>query len=255
MIQLNYKKYGQGDPLIVLHGLFGSLDNWVTLGRKWAENFTVYLVDLRNHGKSPHTDTHTIDDMATDVRYFIQTHEIKKPVVLGHSMGGKVAMELALTYPDLLQALIIADIGAHAYPRSHDTIINAIRSLDFDTVESRNDIQDRLNESINNLGIVLFISKNIERTKTGYRWKMNIDTLERDYEEILKAIKPGRVFDKPSLMLRGERSGYVTTENINLLRQLFPNIQIETIEGAGHWLHAENPIEFEERVRGFMEKL
>lgn len=255
MIHLNYKKYGHGDPLIILHGLFGSLDNWATLGRKWAENYTVYLVDLRNHGKSPHTESHTIGDMAGDVKDFIRQHKIKNPVVLGHSMGGKAAMELALTNPDILQGLIIADIGAQAYPPGHDLIFKAIRSVNLDKVESRKDIEEKLSESIHDKGIIFFISKNITRTKAGYRWKMNIDTLDREYEKVLKAIKPGRIFDKPTLLIRGEKSGYVTSENINLLRQLFPHIKIETIAGAGHWLHAEKPDEFEEDVRAFMEDL
>ncbi|MBY5959637.1 alpha/beta fold hydrolase [Membranicola marinus] len=252
MTTLNYKKYGQGEPLIILHGLFGALDNWATLGRKWAEHYTVYLVDLRNHGKSPHTESHTIGDMAEDVKNFIQQHDIRNPIVLGHSMGGKAAMELALSQPDLVSALIIADIGAQAYPRGHDHIIEAIRSVDPARMESRKDIEQKLSETIQDPGVVFFIAKNIDRTKEGYRWKMNIDTIERDYEEILKAIKTGRIFDKPTFLLRGGKSGYVTSENINLLRQLFPNIQIETIEGAGHWLHAEKPDEFEEQVRAIM---
>lgn len=255
MIKLNYKKLGQGDPLIVLHGLFGSLDNWVTLGRQWAEDFTVYLVDMRNHGKSPHTESHSIPAMAKDIKEFIQNHHINKPVILGHSMGGKAAMELALTHPDIIRALIIVDIGAQAYPPSHDVIFKAIRSVDLDKVESRKDIEKKLGKFIQDKGIIFFISKNIERTKEGYRWKMNIDTLERDYKEILKDINAGRFFDKPTLLLRGEKSGYVTPENINLLRQLFPYIKIETIAGTGHWLHAEKSDEVEEKVREFMEGL
>lgn len=255
MTNLNFKKYGAGEPLIILHGLLGSLDNWSTLGRKWADNYSVYLVDLRNHGKSPHTPTHTVPGMARDISDFIDTHDIYEPVVLGHSMGGKVAMELALSHPDEIRALIIADMGAQAYPRSHDKIFQAIRSLDLDRNDSRKNIEKKLSETISDKGIVYFIAKNIDRTKEGYRWKMNLDIIEQDYEEILKAIEPGRIFDKPTLLIRGEKSGYVRKEDRHLLQQLFPRIKTASILGAGHWLHAEKPEEFEKEVRRFLEGL
>lgn len=255
MVHLNYKKYGEGDPLIVLHGLFGSLDNWATLARQWSDTFTVYAVDLRNHGKSPHTSSHTINNMATDIQDFISEHNIKNPVLLGHSMGGKAAMETVLTHPDQIRGLIIADMGAQSYPRGHDEIFSAIRSLNLEEAESRKYIEEKLSDTIDDKGIVYFISKNISRTKEGYHWKMNIDTLERDYEEVLKAIRPGRIFDKPTLLLKGEKSNYVNEENINLLRQLFPRIKIEAIKDSGHWVHAENPDLFEQRVRSFMKSL
>lgn len=255
MVSLNYKKAGEGPALIILHGLFGSLDNWATLARTWANEFTVYQVDLRNHGKSPHTDTHTIPDMAADIIGFIRQHEITNPVLLGHSMGGKVAMEVALQEPPVIRGLIIADIGAQRYPRGHDYIFDAIRSIDLDEMSSRKEIESKLSEFIENEGEVLFMSKNMDRTRDGFKWKINVDTLEQDYEEIIQSIDPGRVFNKPVLLLRGEKSHYVQSKDLDLLKEFFPRIRIEDIAGAGHWLHADNPEAFDEHVRKFMDQL
>lgn len=246
---------GEGSPLIILHGLFGSLDNWATLGRHWANDYTVYMVDLRNHGKSPHTDTHTIPDMAGDMIDFIRKNQIDSPVVMGHSMGGKVAMEVALQIPDEIRALIIADIGAHSYPRGHDYIFQAIHSLDLQKVQSRKQIEKKLSESINNIEEVFFMSKNIDRTKDGFKWKINTSTLEKDYEEILKPIEAGRIFDKATLLLKGEKSKYVKKEHIDQLKLLFPRIRVETIPDSGHWLHADQPDIFKKEVGKFMEEL
>lgn len=255
MVHLNYKKMGDGPALIILHGLFGSLDNWATLGRSWADAYSVYLVDLRNHGKSPHTDTHTIPDMVADLVGFIQEHQIEKPVVMGHSMGGKVVMEMALEHSDLIGGLIIVDIGPHGYSRGHDDIFEGIHSLALEDVSTRQEIEEQLSESIRNRAVVLFISKNIDRTKSGFRWKINVDVLEKDYEHVIKPIEPGRTFDGRVLLLRGERSNYVEPQHHETLREFFPNVQIVTIEEASHWVHADKPEEVDQRVRDFMDEL
>lgn len=255
MVQLNYKKAGEGRPLIVLHGLFGSLDNWATLSRKWMDRYTVYLVDLRNHGKSPHTDTHSIDDMVGDLVKFIDDHEIQNPVVLGHSMGGKVAMELALSRPELLSGVIVVDIGPQAYGRGHDYIFEGVNALNMDEVSSRKEIEETLSQSIPNRAEVLFMSKNVDRTQSGFKWKINVDVLEKDYENIIVPIAPGRTFDGPALFLSGERSDYLQPHQHDLIRELFPRVEIVTIPNAGHWIHAENPEDFDEQVRQFMDNL
>lgn len=252
MIQLHYKRSGAGPPLIILHGLFGSLDNWTSLARHWANDYTVYQVDQRNHGKSPHTDIHTTPEMAEDLIGFIREHRIENPVILGHSMGGKVAMETALRIPENVRGLIIADIGAHGYPRGHDYIFDAVHSIDLAKMKSRKDIENRLSESIKNVGEVLFMSKNVDRSKDGFKWKINNKVLEKDYEELIKPIAPGRIYDKAVLLLRGENSKYVKPEHVALLKEYFPRLRIEVIPGAGHWLHADKPDEFEEYVRTFM---
>lgn len=255
MIQLNYKKWGEGPAIIVLHGLFGSLDNWATLSRQWADSFTMYLVDLRNHGKSPHTDTHTLSDMVHDLVDFIETHHIDQPVVLGHSMGGKVAMELALEHPDLVGGLIVVDIAPKQYNRGHDYIFNGIHSLDLDRVTSRKEIQEILKQSIPNESEVLFLSKNIDRSKDGFSWKINVDTLEKDYEEVIREIGTGRIYNGNVLVVRGSASSYIKDEDFNQIRALFPHSRLETIPGAGHWVHADNPEAFDICVREFMAQL
>lgn len=246
---------GEGKPLLILHGLFGSLDNWVTLGRRWSEDYAVYLLDLRNHGKSPHTDSHTIEDMVDDLVGFIHDHNLDQPVLLGHSMGGKVVMEMALSHPELVGGVIIVDISPRAYERGHDYIFEGIRSLDMDQISSRQEIEEILSQSIKNLSEVLFMSKNINRSSSGFSWKINVDVLERDYENIIAPIDSGRTYQGPALLIKGELSRYVKPEDGTLLEEYFPKIKHITILGAGHWVHADRPDEFEHVVRHFMEDL
>lgn len=251
-VDLNFKHMGSGPPLIVMHGLFGSLDNWMTLGRKWSEDFSVYLIDLRNHGKSPHTSSHTTEEMAEDVIAFMDQQNLDSVAVLGHSMGGKVAMELALRFPDRIDSLIVADMGPQEYPRGHDRIFEGLQGVDFSQIEQRNDISDQLARYIKEPGTIAFLAKNAVRTDHGFRWRMNLDVLEQDYENILKETVSEKSYDKRVLVLKGGKSPYVTEESRSLLHKLFPQVEIESLSGAGHWLHAEEPEIFYEKVKEFL---
>ena len=253
-MQLNYKSFGQGDPLVILHGLFGSLDNWQTIAKQLAEFYTVFIIDLRNHGRSPHVNEHSYELMAEDVFNFMSDNWIYGANVIGHSMGGKVAIRLALDYPEQVNKLIIADMGIKQSERGHENIFEAMFDLDLLNLDSRTIIDNQLKTRITELGVRQFLLKNLSRRKEGgYKWKMNLLALHEHYDEILKEIESDSTFDNLTLFLRGGNSNYVLNEDFEDIQTLFPNSKLETIEGAGHWLHAEKPKEFVQYVRAFLE--
>ncbi|WP_236974056.1 alpha/beta fold hydrolase [Membranihabitans maritimus] len=254
MLKLNYRALGEGQPMVILHGLFGSLDNWATLGRKWSEEFNVILVDLRNHGKSPHTSSHSYPEMAEDVNRFLEEHDLFDVCLLGHSMGGKVAMQTALSFPDRLNSIIVADMAPKAYPRGHDKIFEAMNALNLN-VTSRKELEEKLFEYLDDKGIVLFLSKNLKRSSTGFEWKFNKEVLEKDYEKIIRALHSSNSFTKPALFIKGEKSHYLAEEDGSIIAPLFPQYQLNIIENAGHWIHADNPNRFYNVVRQFLHKL
>lgn len=252
-MDLNYKTFGKGHPLLILHGLFGTLDNWQTLGKELAEDYMIYLIDQRNHGRSPHLDEMNYPAMAGDLKQFMEDNWIYETHVLGHSMGGKAAMQLALQYPDMVDRLIVVDIAPRRYPRSHEEIFEALRSLQLEEIDSRSDAEEALRADIKDKGIRQFLLKNLRRTKEeGYAWKMNLDALYQNYDDILAAIETHEPFTGPTLFIRGGRSNYIHDEDRVDIQKLFPNARIETIEGAGHWVHAEAPDRMLQLIRDFL---
>lgn len=244
-MELNYKTFGQGDPLVILHGLFGSLDNWQTLARQYAEHYTVFIIDLRNHGKSPHVDSHTYDEMAADIAHFMSDHWVFGARVIGHSMGGKVAMRLALDYPEQVQQLVVADIGVKQSARGHEEIFKAMAALDLPNLASRSDADAALRTRISTPSIRQFLLKNLSRNKEGgYEWKMNLPVIRAHYDDILAPIASDTTFENPTLFVRGERSDYVLDEDWSGIQMLFPESELVTIPKVGHWLHAEAPEAF-----------
>jgi esterase len=254
MLELNYKTFGQGEPIVILHGLLGTLDNWQTLGKKLAEHFTVYLVDQRNHGRSPHDDLHSYPAMAEDLHHFMESHWMFKASLIGHSMGGKTAMHFARTHPDMVDKLMVVDIAPKPYPGGHETIIEALHDLDLDRIESRGQANEALASSISDEGIRQFLLKNLSRSKSGgYQWKMNLPALWAHYEAIL-ASPEAPPFDGNTLFIRGGQSDYIQQADEPLLREHFPNARLETIPQAGHWVHAEAPDELLKLLLGFMKE-
>ena len=252
-MELNYKVMGEGKPLIILHGLLGSLDNWQTIGRKLADSYQVHIIDERNHGRSPHTDTHSYPEMAADLLEFMDRHDIQTAHLLGHSMGGKTVMEFALAQPDRVLSLIVADMGIKAYEAKHDEIFNALFRIDLDAVERRSDAEEQIEALIDDNGVRQFLLKSLDRTTAGnYEWKFNLDVLHNDYPNMLKAVKSDTVLDKPVLFIRGGRSNYVKESDLEDFKKNFPQAQLETIDNAGHWLHAEAPKEFLEASTQFL---
>lgn len=255
-MQLNYLKSGSGPSLIILHGLFGMLDNWKTLAKEFEKQFTVYLVDQRNHGKSPHTPDHSYQLMADDLKEFMLQQNITTTYLLGHSMGGKTAMQFALNFPEMVEKLIVVDMGIKRYESGHDHVFDAIHAVELNKVHSRNDAEKMLDEFIPSAGTRQFILKNLTRNPNGtYQWKFNPEALTNNFEtEILAPIKTEIPFNKPTLFIRGEKSQYILNEDWNSIQKVFPNAELVSIEQAGHWVHADQPEKLLEAVTRFLKK-
>jgi len=245
---------GEGNALIILHGFLGMSDNWKTLGIKYAElGLQIHLVDQRNHGRSFHSDDFDYDILATDLAQYIDEHKLKNPTIIGHSMGGKTAMQFAMSYPNLLHKLIVADIAPKYYPPHHHSIIEGLNQLNFSEIKSRGEADRVLAQYINEQGIRQFLLKNlywIEKGKLALRF--NLPILSQKMEEIGDNINATDLYKGPTLFLRGDRSEYITTQDKEGIKRHFPIASIETIENAGHWLHAENPKQFFDKSMAFI---
>jgi len=253
MIELNYKEFGQGEPIIILHGLFGTLDNWKTIATKLSESFLVYILDQRNHGKSPHTLEFSYQLMAQDLYEFMDHNWIQQATIIGHSMGGKVAMQFALEYPEMVNKLIVVDIAPQENEPGHEQIFNAMLTLDLDNLESRKQADKFLSNKIPSFAVRQFLLKNIARTKEGgYQWKMNLPVIYENYHEVLAEITGEDPLEEPTLFLNGGQSDYVDATKIPGIKALFTDVQFATIEKAGHWVHAEAPDEFLSIVKQFL---
>lgn len=252
-MELNYKQFGQGDPIIILHGLFGMLDNWQTIARKLGEHYTVFIIDQRNHGKSPHHPDFDYQIMADDLKSFMEDNWIYQAHLIGHSMGGKTVMQFALDNPDMIDKLVVVDIAPQKYKGGHQLIFEALFGLDLENTTNRKDAEKQLEEKIPEFGIRQFLLKNLSRKKEGgYAWKMNLEAIHEHYEDILANIE-GDSVDVPTLFIKGGRSKYIQEENHENIFNLFPNAEIKTIEDAGHWVHAEQPQLLMKQVLDFFE--
>jgi pimeloyl-ACP methyl ester carboxylesterase len=253
-MQLNYKVFGEGDPVLILHGMFGTLDNWQTIAKKLAKHFMVFIIDLRNHGRSPHSDEFNYAIMANDIREFMESNWIYESYVVGHSMGGKVAMQLASENPDLVQKLVLVDIAPKVYVGNHQSIFEALFSLDLDQLESRKEADELLQEKIESYSVRQFILKNLSINKEtqGYEWKMNLPVIHAAYQEILGKGTWSTPFENPTLFIKGAQSNYILPEEFESYKEYFPNATLKTIEKAGHWVHAEQPKLFLEVLTNFL---
>lgn len=250
---LNYKTFGEGEPLIILHGLFGSLDNWQTIGKKWAENYQVVLVDLPNHGKSPHTDSFSYDQMAQAVADLINELGFEKVNMLGHSMGGKTTMNFSVNFPHLLDKIIIVDIAPKAYPPHHQQILEGLFSFNPSEIENRREADEAMGEVIKDAGIRMFLLKNLARNDNGFEWKMNLDLLSKAVNDVIDDNPFPYPVHLPTLFIRGEKSNYILESDFDDIKLRYPQAQIVTIKGAGHWVHAEKPEELYQTVLEFLE--
>jgi pimeloyl-ACP methyl ester carboxylesterase len=252
---LHYKSYGQGESsLIILHGLFGTLDNWHNVARVLAENRQVISVDLRNHGKSFHHPEMNLELMSDDVKRLTDYLGIETFDLMGHSMGGKVSMQFALDHPGTVNHLIVADISPKLYPAGHNEIFEAMFNLPLEQIHSRSQAENLLAVKIKEEGTRLFLLKNIGRKdKEGFEWKINLSAIHENYPHILKEIEADWPYGEPVLFLKGEKSNYITEEDEGRIIELFPEAIFETIPNAGHWLHADNPVEYIKAVERFLE--
>ncbi|SDR71028.1 Pimeloyl-ACP methyl ester carboxylesterase [Gillisia sp. Hel1_33_143] len=255
MIDLKSTIIGEGQPLIILHGFLGMSDNWKTLGGKFAEQgYQVHLLDQRNHGRSPHTEEMSYRVMAQDLKEYCEKNDLKNIILLGHSMGGKVAMRAAGEYPDLIEKVIIVDIGPKYYAPHHQEILGGLDALSNQVLTSRGDAEDFLETYIKDKGTRLFLLKNLYwKTKEKLALRMNLEVLKDASEEIGEALPAGIRFKKQTLFIKGERSNYITSEDEPLISLHFPNNEIVVIAKAGHWVHAENMKDFYANVMRFLQ--
>ena len=250
---LHFKQLGHGEPLVLLHGLFGSGDNWLGVAPRLAEKFHVFAPDLRNHGRSPHHAAMAYPLMAADVERFFAAQKIGSAHVIGHSMGGKVAMQFALDFPARVKKLVVVDMAPRAYARAHDKIFAALLALDLPAFETRQQIEDALAPEIPSLNLRRFLLKNLGRAEHGkFAWKMNLRGLAENYSRLGEVLSPQNQFEKPALFLRGGRSDYLSAADEAAIRRQFPAAEIQTIAAAGHWVHADAPEEFVRRVLDFL---
>jgi len=253
---LHSKILGEGKPFVILHGFLGMSDNWKTLGAKYAEEgFQVHLIDQRNHGHSFWSEEFDYDILAEDLLAYMQHNSLERIILLGHSMGGKTAMQFACKYPEKTEKLIVADIAPKYYPPHHQDIINALQSLDFGIIDSRGDADTILAGQIKDMGTRQFLLKNlywVEKGKLGFRF--NLEVLSIKMNEIGENIGSTDSYEGSTLFLRGDRSEYVAEDDRGAIKRHFPNSKIQTVQNAGHWLHAENPKEFFEKSISFLKE-
>lgn len=251
-MQLFYKEYGEGKPVVILHGLFGFSDNWKSQAKVLANYFRVIVVDLRNHGRSEWADLHSYEAMANDVIETMDVLNLSQFHVIGHSMGGKVAMHLAQAYPDRLLKTIVVDMGVKPYPMHHQDLIEAIKSVPVETITARSQVNTFLTNKIPEEGVRQFLLKNlywIERGKLA--WRMNIDVLEANMHLILDALPEIEVLS-PTLFIKGAESSYILEADYEAIENIFLDSEIHTINEAGHWVHADSFEEFLESVLAFL---
>lgn len=251
---LHSKIIGNGAKhLIIFHGLFGQLDNWNTHGRQFGEIYTTHLVDLRNHGRSFHSDDASIQAMVDDIVRYMDAQGVEKAHLLGHSLGGRVVINFAMLHPNRVDHLIVADMAPKAYLPHHNAIFKALSSVDFDQVNSRKDVEEILSQYIPEVGVRQFLLKNVYHAENGgYAFRFNLKALKEQYEQLVGQDLIDGVFDGPTLFLKGAKSDYILPEDEFIIKKRFPNATIQPIANAGHWLHAENPKDFIEAILSFL---
>ena len=251
---LHAKIIGEGKPLCILHGFLGMSDNWKTLGNQYAkQGMQVHLIDQRNHGKSFHSEEFNYDLLAQDLKYYLQHHSIEQTSLLGHSMGGKTVMQFACSYPTMVSKLIIADIAPKFYPPHHHTILDALNAVTKTGLVSRKETDAELAKHIPEFGIRQFLLKNLYwKQKEQLAFRFNLSNLSTKMEEIGENISSAETFNGPTLFLRGDKSEYVTANDSEEIKKHFPKARVETIDNAGHWLHAENPKQFFNKSLSFI---
>lgn len=252
-MHLHFRQYGAGPPLLLLHGLFGSLNNWHSVGRSLADTFSVFAVDLRNHGSSPHDPTMTYAAMSGDIEEFITAHGFTRVDLLGHSMGGKVAMQLCAASAGMVNRVIVVDIAPRRYDPGHDEILDALAAFRPGDYADREGADAGLAQFVSAPAVRQFLVANLVRNPSGgYRWRMHVPALLESYERLLEPVHLAVPFPRPALFIRGERSAYVTSTDEPLIRSFFPLAEIRTVPNAGHWVHADNPAGFRTIVREFL---
>ena len=253
-MKLNYKIFGSGPSLIILHGLFGMLDNWRSIARMLEGQYQCILVDLRNHGKSPRDGVMNYKVMAEDILELMNDLKINHAVIMGHSMGGKVAMQFALSYPDRVDKLIVVDIAPKKYSSHHHAELDAIQSIEPLRLKDRTEAEVTLTKYLgSDQATIQFLMKNLTRRNNGgFEWKANMPVLIAQYDQLMEGVTSSSPFTKPTLFIRGERSDSIRDQDWPLVLSLFPFARLVTISNAGHWVHADQPETLKDQVQAFI---
>lgn len=258
-MKLFFREYKSANPsaqtMIIMHGLFGSCDNWLTQGKLLSQHYHVYTIDLRNHGLSPHSDDFDYTFMVKDLVEFIEDHKIKNPIVIGHSMGGKTAMNFAIAHPDKVSTLIVVDIAPRAYNLEHYTIAEGLLAITIDTLTSRNEADDQLSQFVPEADVRQFLLKNLQRkAEGGFSWKINLKVIAEKLSNVGVDLSYKGTYNKPTLFIKGNRSNYIKEEDTSRILTYFPIAKLEGMD-TGHWVQAEKPQEFVDLVHTYLQSL
>lgn len=254
-MQLHFKTIGEGKPLIILHGVFGSGENWLTVSKQFAPHFQVFMVDQRNHGRSPHSSDFSYRLMVQDLADFARQHGLAKFDLIGHSMGGKVAMKFAASHPEMLEHLVVVDIAPRYYKPHHDEVIAGLKAVDLQHTKSRMEAEAAMAHHIAEQDTRQFLLKNLYRTDDGsFAWRINLPVLEKAVSEIGEPLEDPAVVEVPTLFVKGENSRYISEQDKEQIKAQFSDSKIITIENAGHWVQAEQPSAFADAVLAFLKE-
>ena len=254
-MQLFYRESGEGRPIVILHGLFGSSDNWMSVTKELALHYKAFVLDARNHGQSPHDASHTYKDMAADLKEFIETHQLVNPILIGHSMGGKTIMRFAADYPGIAEKLIVVDISPRFYGRHHESILSGFGAINLETLQTRNEADAIMSQYVGDAGVRMFLLKSLYRSSDGkFQWRINLPVINEQIDNIGEPLPETAKIDTPTLFIRGSESGYIEDKDAALIAQHFSDYKIETVEGASHFVHAEKPKEVIALIETFIEK-
>lgn len=249
---LNYVIRGSGKPVLLIHGLFGSLENLNMVARELEKHYQVISIDVRNHGKSFQHPSMNYNDLSRDVLHLLEHLNIEQLAILGHSMGGKIAMQFALNHPSMVTKLIVADIAPVLYPPHHNQIIAGLQSIDIEHINNRQEADQQLAKYVEEPGIRQFLLKNLGKNTDGLYWRANIEFIANDYQNIAQGQQSDKPFQGDTLFIKGGNSDYINTEHRSKIAALFPNAKARIIQGTGHWLHAEKPQSFNKIVINFL---
>ncbi|MEW6991208.1 alpha/beta fold hydrolase [Colwelliaceae bacterium 6441] len=252
MAILNYQQNGTGQNIMLIHGLFGSLDNLNMVSKGLCENYCVTNVDVRNHGFSFHENNMSYENLAQDIIDTLDHLNIASTHILGHSMGGKIAMQVALDFPDRINSLIVADISPIQYPEHHNQIIEGLQSINLSLINNRKQADEQLSHYVKDIGVRQFLLRNLHKVNERFAFKCNLAFIAQCYPQIIQGYKGVKTFNKPTLFIKGGNSDYISIDHRPIINQLFPMSKAKIIQGAGHWLHAEKTIAFNKTVTNFL---
>ncbi|MCU0470462.1 MAG: alpha/beta fold hydrolase [Arcicella sp.] len=256
-MKLFFRKAGEsGSPIVILHGIFGSSDNWLSIGKIFAQTHQVYMLDQRNHGQSPRDEAFNYEVMASDLKEFIDDHKLINPILIGHSMGGKTVMQFAMNYPESFSKMVVVDIAPKYYPVHHSMILQGLASINLKNLSSRTEANELMKRFEESEGVRQFLLKNLWRNpekNNEFDWRINVPVITKNIDVVGHELTNEKAINHPVLFIRGSESHYIQPEDERKIWELFPNYEIITIEGAGHWVQADKPQEFIESVQRFLE--